>query len=153
MARCRLGGGSQAISPTVQEKHSLALQDPDLASQELSQVFAVRTKLIITTGWLWLAVAGWKKSNSDECVSSLIIILSRVKLKSSLWLQRPEFYWIVAPTDPSEFDRNPLSSPSPQSPIGHSNTQAPGWQLTFYSFSLYLSICTQVEFWSVGGSV
>ena len=112
------------------------MQGPDLAWQELSQVFAEENK-IDHWNWLAVAVAARKKSNSDEWVSALIILSGVLSEAPELsLLQRPEFYWIVAPADPSEFDRNPLNSASPHSPIGQSTTQAPGWQLTFYSFPL-----------------
>ena len=54
----------KAVSPTVREK-------PSLASQELSRVFAVRTKLIIRTGWLWL----WLQGKNQIVMNGFLLIL------------------------------------------------------------------------------
>ena len=120
------------------------LHGPDLAWQELSQVFAVRTKLIIRrlAGWLAGTVAAGKKSNSDEWLSTRIIlswlrpwncdssVLTSIGLLACwsirVWHEPPHLsHRLTLLLDRA---RPSLSSP--------------GWQLTFYSFSLSLYLHT-----------
>ena len=122
----------KAVSPTVREK-------PSLASQELSRVFAVRTKLIIRTGWLWL----WLQGKNQIVMNGFLLILccldwSSRTVTAASWVLLD---WPLLIHQSLTGAPSPLSTPSP---IGHSSTQSLSslQQLTFYSFSLSLYLYT-----------
>ena len=143
----KMWGG--AFNPTVETWRTwrsmawLVGARPGLARTESSFCCDVRTKLIIRTGWLWLWLQG-KKSNSDEWVSADIYYFVCLDWGSrTLWLQRPEFYWI-GPCwsirvwqEPPHLPLHLLSYWTPPVP-----SLSPGRQLTFYSFSLSFYLYT-----------